>query len=150
LKITSIRGLRVIARKPRPFPAERCSIDLTDLADFFTVGRPNIVRKKLKISAQMDESFWRYRRYKYRGVGYIWGIFGEQYFSINFHFLNNNKSYNRDFFTINTIDHGLSFHGIKSILSWNIFFLILYTIFGKSDPRRSPEIRQVGRISALE
>jgi hypothetical protein len=39
------------------------------LADIFTVVRPKIVRKKLKISAQMDESFWRYRRYKYRGQG---------------------------------------------------------------------------------
>jgi hypothetical protein len=39
-----------------------------------------------------------------------------QYFSVNFHFLNNNKSYNRDFFTIDTIDDGLSFHGIESVL----------------------------------
>ena len=129
---------------------QRCSIDVTDLADFFTVGRPNIVRKKPKISAQMDESFPRYRRYKYGGLCHIFRIleyFREPYFSVNFHFLNNNKSYNRDFFTINTIDHGLSFHNIKSILSSVIFVLVLYTIFGKNDPRRSPEIRQVGRIS---
>src|SRR5438132_5922344 len=92
-----------------------------------------------------NTSIWGYSIF-----GVFLEYFGEQYFSINFHFLNNNKSYNRDFFTINTIDHGLSFHGIKSILSWEIFFLILYTIFEKSDPRRSPDIRQVGRISALE
>ncbi len=54
----------VIARKPRPPPAEPCSINATDLADIFTVDRPNIVRKKLKISAQTDEPFWRYTRYK--------------------------------------------------------------------------------------
>jgi SpoVK/Ycf46/Vps4 family AAA+-type ATPase len=28
-----------IARKPRPILAERCSIDVTDLAHIFTVGR---------------------------------------------------------------------------------------------------------------
>src|SRR5262245_35229320 len=84
------------------------------------------------------------------GLGHIFKIleyFREPYFSVNFHFLNNNKIYNRDFFTINTIDHGLSFHDIKSILSSIIFVLVLYTIFGKHDLRRSPEIRQVGRIS---
>ena len=59
--------------------------------------------------------------------------FAEQYFSINFHFLNNDKSYKRDFFTIYTIDDGLSFHDIKSILSSDIFYLVLYTIFGQSD-----------------
>ncbi len=31
-----------------------------------------------------------------------------QYFSINFHFLNNDKSYNRDYFTTNAMDDGLS------------------------------------------
>ena len=31
----------------------------------------------------------------------------EQYFSVNFNFLKNDKNYNRDFFTINTIDHCL-------------------------------------------
>ncbi len=34
----------------------------------YTVGRPSIVRKKPKISDQMDEPFWRYSRYKYRYV----------------------------------------------------------------------------------
>ena len=57
--------------------------------------------------------------------------FVEQYFSVNFRFLNNDKSYDRDFFTIDTIDDELSFHGIKSPLSLNIFELVLYTIFGK-------------------
>jgi hypothetical protein len=58
-----------IAPKPRPIPADRCAIDVTDLADIFTVGRSNKVRKKLKISAQTDEPFWRYRHRKYEGVG---------------------------------------------------------------------------------
>ncbi len=31
--------------------------NVTDLADIFTVGRPTIVRKKLKISAQSHEPF---------------------------------------------------------------------------------------------
>jgi hypothetical protein len=44
----------------------------------------------------------------------------DKYFSVNFHFLNNDKSCNRDFFTIDTIDGGLSFHGIRSPLSTNI------------------------------
>ena len=59
--------------------------------------------------------------------------FAEQCFSVNFHFLNNDKSSKRDFFTIDTIDDGLSFHDIKSILSSDIFCLVLYTIFGESD-----------------
>ncbi len=46
--------------------------NVTDSADIFTVGRAIIVRKKLKISAQTDEPFWRYNPYKYGGVGYIW------------------------------------------------------------------------------
>ena len=54
-----------------------------------------------------------------------------QYLPVKFHFLNNNKSYNRDFFTIDTIDDGLSFHGIESFLLSNIFKLILYTISRK-------------------
>jgi len=39
-----------------------------------------------------------------------------QYFPVKFVFLNNDKSYKRDFFTIDTIDDGLSFHGIESVL----------------------------------
>ena len=54
-----------------------------------------------------------------------------QYFPVNLCFLNNNKSYNRDFFTINTIDDELSFHGIESVLSSNNLGLVLYTISGK-------------------
>jgi hypothetical protein len=65
----------------------------------------------------------------------IGGRLNLEYFSVNFHFLNNNKSYKRDFFTIDTIDDGLSFHDIKSILSSDIFCLVLYTIFGESDLR---------------
>ncbi len=44
----------------------------------------------------------------------------DHYFSVNFCFLDNSMSYNRDFFTIDTIDGGLSFHGIGSPLSINI------------------------------
>ena len=56
---------------PQPISTERCSIDLTDLADIFTVDSPHRVRNKLKISAQTDEPFFRYTRYKYEGIGYI-------------------------------------------------------------------------------
>jgi len=58
--------LRGIAPKPRPIPADRFAIDVTNLADIFTVDRRNKVRKKLKISAQTDGPFWRYRWWKYR------------------------------------------------------------------------------------
>jgi hypothetical protein len=54
---------------------QRCSIDVTDLADIFTVGRPNQVRKKPKISAQKCEPFSRYKCHKYEGVDYIWSTF---------------------------------------------------------------------------
>ena len=54
-----------------------------------------------------------------------------QYFPVNLYFLDNNKSYNRDFFTINTIDDELSFHGIESVLLSNNLGLALYTISGK-------------------
>jgi hypothetical protein len=65
-KILYIRG---IARKPRPIPAYRCAINVTDLPDIFTVGRSNKVRKKPKMSAQKGEPFSRYRHRKYEGVG---------------------------------------------------------------------------------
>ena len=58
----------------------------------------------------------------------------EQYFPVNFHFLKNNKGSNRDFFTIDTIDHGLSFHNIEGVLSSNIFRLVPYTIFRRYVP----------------
>ncbi len=57
-----------------------------------------------------------------------------QYFSVNFHFLNNDKSYDKDFFTIDTIDDRLSFYDIESVLSLNVFELVLYTIPRKYDP----------------
>ncbi len=50
-----------IARKPLPVTVEGCSIDVTYLTDIFTVGRPNIVKNKPKISAQSYEPFLRYR-----------------------------------------------------------------------------------------
>jgi hypothetical protein len=49
------------------------------------------------------------------------GYFAVQYFSVNFHFLNNDKSYKSDFFTINTIDDGLPFDGVESTFSPNFF-----------------------------
>ena len=55
--------------------------------------------------------------------------FADQYFSVNFHFLNNDKSYKRDFFTIDTINHGLSFDSIESASLLNFDWLVLYTIF---------------------
>ncbi len=57
-----------------------------------------------------------------------------QYFSVNFHLLNNDKSYDKDFFTIDTIDDRLSFYDIESVLSLNVFELVLYTIPRKKDP----------------
>ena len=55
--------------------------------------------------------------------------FKEHYFSVNFHFLKNGKRYHWDFFTIDTIDDGLSFDAIKSILSLDNICLVLYTIY---------------------
>jgi hypothetical protein len=56
-----------------------------------------------------------------------------QYFSVNFNFLNNNSSYNWDFFIVDTTDDGLSFHSNESVLSFNIFGLVLYAISKKQD-----------------
>ena len=58
--ILKVYSLGAVARKPRPITAERCSMNVTDVAHIFTVGRPNICKKNLKISAQTDESFSRY------------------------------------------------------------------------------------------
>ncbi len=44
------------------------------------------------------------------------------------YFPNNDKSYKRDFFTINTVNHGLSFRGIKDTLLFTIFGLVVQTI----------------------
>jgi len=51
------------------------------------------------------------------------------YVSVKSHFLNNDKSYKRDFFTINTFNYGLSFGGIGSPLLSNIFVLVGQAIF---------------------
>ena len=56
-----------------------------------------------------------------------------QYFPVNFHFLDNDKSYNRDCFIIDSIDDGVYFDGTEIVLSSNIFGLVLYTIFRKHD-----------------
>ncbi|CAF4582505.1 unnamed protein product, partial [Rotaria socialis] len=49
-----------IASKPRPFSAEPCSIDLTDLADISTVDTYIRARNKPKVLSQTDEPFSRY------------------------------------------------------------------------------------------
>ena len=54
-----------IASKPRPISTERCSTDLTDLIDIFTVDRLCKVKKKSIISAQTDEAGLRYRARKF-------------------------------------------------------------------------------------
>jgi hypothetical protein len=54
-----------------------------------------------------------------------------QYFSVNFHFLNNNKSYSRDFFAVDTIDDGLSFDGIESTVSLECFSISTLYYFQK-------------------
>jgi ABC-type uncharacterized transport system fused permease/ATPase subunit len=54
--------------------------------------------------------------------------FSEQSFSVNFHFLKNGKRCNQDFFTMNTIEYGLSFGNVKSILSLNFFSMLLRTM----------------------
>ena len=54
-----------IARKPRPISTERCSTDLTDLIDIFTVDGLYEVKKKSIISAQTDEAGLRYRTRKF-------------------------------------------------------------------------------------
>ncbi len=56
-------------------------------------------------------------------------FFTLQHFSVNFHFLKNGQSYDGDFFPIYTINHGLSFDGIKSARVLNFDWLVLHTIF---------------------
>jgi hypothetical protein len=57
----------------------------------------------------------------------------KHYLSLNSNFLSNDKRYNRDFFTIYTIDDGLSFGGIKSIVLSDNISLVLDTTFGKGN-----------------
>jgi hypothetical protein len=44
-----------------------------------------------------------------------------QYYSVNFHFLNNDKSDSRHFFTVDTIGYGLPFDGIEGAFSLKFF-----------------------------
>ncbi len=101
---------------------QRYSINIVDLADLFTVDSPSKVRTKLKSSAQKNKPFERYGDYKYKQspIFIIIAIF-----SVNFHFLKNNKSYDRDFFTIHTLNGGLSFDRIESTLSSSFVYLVL-------------------------
>ncbi len=48
----------------------------------------------------------------------------DHYFSVKFHSRNNHKSYNTDFFTIDTIDDGLSSRDIESSLSTHTLWVI--------------------------
>lgn len=43
------------------------------------------------------------------------------YFSVNIYFLNNDKRYHKDFFTIDTINDGLSFDSVENISSLSNF-----------------------------
>jgi len=70
----------------------------------------------LKISAQSNEPFLRYSRYKY-GHRALFNVLYNLFFPVNFHFLNNDKSFVLDFFTMTTIEYGLSFDGIKNVFS---------------------------------
>ncbi len=54
-----------------------------------------------------------------------------EYFSVNFHFLDNDKRYSKDFFTIDTIGYGLSFDDLGGAFSLKFFRSALYTIFRK-------------------
>ncbi len=48
----------------------------------------------------------------------------DHYFSVKFHFLKNHKTYNRDFFTIDTIDDGVSSYDIESSLLTHTLWMI--------------------------
>jgi hypothetical protein len=76
--------------------------------------------------------------------------FLEPYFSINFHFLNNDKSYNRDLFTIYTIDDGLYVDGIKSIVLLDNISSVLHTIWVAAYIRATQSVYGLSQISALE
>ena len=60
--------------------------------------------------------------------------FPQQSFLVNLHCLNDDKSYNRDFFTPYTIDYGLSFDGIKSTPPPHLLCLASYTIYRRHPP----------------
>ena len=88
-------------------------MNLTDLADIFTVGSPNIVTKKLQISARMEKPCRRYSSSTYRRVWRAlitcWcGACQES------SFFQATIRLSKRFFTGGTIDDGLSFDGIES------------------------------------
>ena len=70
---------------------------------------------------------------------------------VNLHFLRNDKRCVRDFFTIDTIEHGLSSDNSKSILSLDNICLVLYTIFGKGVSKENASwSNQRDRISSKQ
>ena len=92
----------------------RCSIDVSDLADIFTVEGSNSIINNLKISAHLDEPLKRYKRYKYRrsiilGISFQALVFSEWLFCQE-----RQELEPRFFFPVDTVDYGLSFDGIKS------------------------------------
>ena len=70
----------------------------------------------------------------------------EHYFSVNFHLPDNDKRYSPKFFTIYTIDDGLSFRVLKVSYSQTLFpwYYIPFTITCPTC------IGPIGRISAVE
>jgi hypothetical protein len=64
------------------------------------------------------------------------GIFRAFFSAIIFSKFNNDKRYQRDFFTVDTIDDGLSFDGIRSSLSKNFLGSIWYTVLSNACLRR--------------
>ena len=62
-KHTAIKG---VPRKPRPILPERCVMNVSDLADSFTIDRSYEAEKKSKIWGQTDEAVLRYRTPKFR------------------------------------------------------------------------------------
>ena len=51
---------------------------------------------------------------------------------VNFHFLSNDKSYDRDFFNINTVGEGLPLHANKGTSLLDNCYLVSHVIFGKN------------------
>ena len=135
--MTNMCSLGGIARKPRPISTERCSMNVFDMADIFTVDRPHAVKKKSKISAQTHEPVLRYRAPKFWFLSKVENCF-RHYFAINFDFLENSKRYRWDFFIRDTIDDGLSFDNNKNRSTLYNGSLVLFAIF-----RRRPLVYKV-------
>ena len=120
-------------------------MNISELADIFTVDRPYEVNNKSIISAQTDEAGLRYRVRKLWFFAKIWNFLWH-YFLFNFDFLKNGKRYRWDIFIIHTINDGLSINDNNSthhctMVTWYSlpFSESLFSYIGLSS-----------RISALE